>query len=236
MIKNPVTLITGTSRGIGKELAEYYLSHKHIVIGCSRGHKTIDQTNYTHFQIDITDEKAVITMFRYIKQTYGKLDNLINNASISNTSLGLLTSTYTFENILKVNTTGTFICIREAAKVMIKNHYGRIINFTSGSVPINLDGTIPYTASKAAIEMMTKAFAQELAPYGITVNAIGPGMIDTTMLNKYMTKEKYEQLLKYNFIINENTTINDIINIIDFFIKKESYHITAQVIYACGPK
>lgn len=235
-ISQPVTLITGTSRGIGKSLAEYYLKNGHIVIGCSRSNSDIQGDNYTHFNADISVEKDVLPIFTYIKKTYGRLDNLINNAGIASSSLGVLTSTSLFENIMKVNAVGTFVFIREAAKIMIKNNYGRIVNFTATGVPISLTGVIPYLSSKAAIEMMTKLFADELAPYKITVNAVGPAATSTDMLHTFTSDEKYNSMIANDFMIKENSTIDDITNVVDFFLSKNSNHITAQVIYLCGPK
>lgn len=235
-ILQPVTLITGTSRGIGKSLAEYYLKNGHIVIGCSRSISDIQGDNYTHFNADISVEKDVLPIFTYIKKTYGRLDNLINNAGIASSSLGVLTSTALFENVMKVNAVGTFIFIREAAKIMIKNNYGRIVNFTATGVPISLTGVIPYLSSKAAIEMMTKLFADELAPYNITVNAVGPAATSTDMLHTFTSDEKYNSMIANDFMIKENSTIDDITNVVDFFLSKNSNHITAQVIYLCGPK
>lgn len=235
-VAQPVTLITGTSKGIGKGLAEHYLNEGHIVIGCSRSNTDIAHENYTHFNADISNEKDILPIFTYIKKTYGKLDNLINNAGIGSTSLGVLTSTQLYENVMKVNAVGTFIFIREAAKIMIKHNYGRIVNFTSTGIPISLNGVIPYLSSKAAIEMMTKSFADELASYNITVNAIGPAATSTDMLHTYTSNEKYDSVIANDFIIKENSTVDDIANVIDFFISEKSNHITAQIIYLCGPK
>ena len=119
---------------------------------------------------------------------------------------------------------------------MIKNKYGRIVNFTSTGIPISLTGVIPYLSSKAAIEIMTKSFADELASYNITVNAVGPAATSTDMLHTYTSDEKYNSVIANDFIIKENSTVDDIANVIDFFINKNSNHITAQIIYLCGPK
>lgn len=235
-ILQPVTLITGTSRGIGKSLAEYYLKNGHIVIGCSRGNTDIAHTNYIHFNADISNEKEIFPIFTYIKKNFGKLDNLVNNAGISAISLGVLTSTDLFENVIKVNAVGTFIFIREAAKIMIKNNYGRIVNFTSAVMESTLSGMIPYLSSKAVVELMTKSFADELAPYKITVNAVGPAATSTDMLHTFVSDEKYNSMIANDFMIKENSTIDDITNVVDFFLSKNSNHITAQVIYLCGPK
>lgn len=184
----------------------------------------------------MSNKKEVLQIFTYIKKNYGKLDDLINNAGICSNSIGVLTSTNLFENVMKINATGTFIFIRESAKLLIKNNYGRIVNFTSTGVPILLDGLIPYLSSKASMEIMTKSFADELASYNITVNAVGPATTNTDMLNTFTSDKTYKKLLEYHYIIKENSTIKDIANVVDFFLSKNSNHITAQIIYLCGPK
>lgn len=236
MNNNPITFITGTSRGIGRKLVEHYINKNHIVIGCSRNNTDFEHRNYTHFQADLRNEKDILAIFRYIKKTYGRLDNLVNNAGVGVSSPAILTSTSVFEDVMAINTTGTFICVREAAKIMMKHNYGRIVNFTSGGVVFNLDGALPYTVSKAAIEMLTKSFASELAPYKITVNAVAPGVTATEMLSTYMSNEKYEELMSRNYMIKEESTPDDLANAIDFFIQETSNRVTAQILYLCGPK
>lgn len=236
MSNNPITFVTGTSRGIGRKLVEHYINKNHIVIGCSRNNTDFEHTNYTHFQTDLRNEKDILAIFRHIKKTYGRLDNLINNAGVGVSSPAVLTTTSVFEDVMSINTTGTFICIREAAKIMMKNNYGRIVNFTSGGVVFNLDGALPYTVSKAAIEMLTKSFANELAPYKITVNAVAPGVTATEMLSTYMSSDKYDELMTRNYMIREESTPDDLANAIDFFLQKESHRVTAQILYLCGPK
>ena len=236
MNNNPITINTGTSRGIGRKLAEHYINKNHTVIGCSRNNTDFQHENYTHFQADLRNEKEILTIFKHIKKTYGRLDNLINNAGVGVSSPAVLTSTSVFEDVMAINTTGTFICVREAAKIMMKHNYGRIVNFTSGGVIFNLDGALPYTVSKAAIEMLTKSFASELAPYKITVNAVAPGVTATEMLSTYMSNEKYDELMSRNYMIKEESTADDLANAIDFFLQETSNRVTAQILYLCGPK
>ena len=122
-------LITGTRKGIGKYLAEYYIKKGFKVIGCSR--KPIEFTfkNYQHFCLDITDEQKVKDMFSKIKNKYGRLDILINNAGISSMNLMLLTPMSSVLSILNTNVGGTFLFCREASRLMRKSNNGRIINF-----------------------------------------------------------------------------------------------------------
>ncbi len=111
-------VITGTRKGIGRYLSEYYLAKNVIVIGCSRSESDLIHENYEHFCLDVADEKSVNKMIYAISKKYGKIDYLINNAGIASMNHSLLTPLSTVEKIFKTNVFGTFIFCREAAKIM----------------------------------------------------------------------------------------------------------------------
>jgi 3-oxoacyl-[acyl-carrier protein] reductase len=227
-----IIVITGTSRGIGKALAKHYLDKNNTVIGCSRGEASITHPNYKHFSLKVDDEGAVVSMIRQIRREFGRIDVLLNNAGIASMNHFLTTSATTVSKIFDTNFLGTFIFSREVSKVMMKQKNGRIVNFTTVAKPLNLDGEAIYASSKAAIESLTKISAKELASFNITVNAIGPTPIKTDLI-KAVPKEKMDDLLEKQ-AIKRFGEFEDIINVIDFFCKKESDFITAQVIYLGG--
>lgn len=227
-----VTLITGTSKGIGKELVHYYVNKGHIVVGCSRSPIEWQLDGYTHHLADVSNEKEVLQIFKQIKKDYGRLDHLINNAGIASMNHTLLTPLATVEQILKTNFVGTFLFSREATKLMQKNRYGRIVNFSTVAVPLKLEGEAIYAASKAAIVSLTNIMAKEYAELGITVNAIGPNPILTDLI-KGVPQEKMKELINTH-TIKRYGTFKDVINVIDFFLKEESDFITSQVIYLGG--
>ncbi|MDY0238684.1 MAG: SDR family oxidoreductase [Campylobacterales bacterium] len=227
-----IIVITGTSKGIGKALARHYLDKNNTVIGCSRGEASITHPNYKHFSLKVDDEGAVVGMIRQIRREFGRIDVLLNNAGIASMNHFLTTSATTVSKIFDTNFLGTFIFSREVSKVMMKQKNGRIVNFTTVAKPLNLDGEAIYASSKAAIESLTKISAKELAPFNITVNAIGPTPIKTDLI-KAVPKEKMDDLLEKQ-AIKRFGEFEDIINVVDFFCKKESNFITAQVIYLGG--
>jgi len=139
-MNKPITLITGTRKGIGKSLAFHYVNQGHQVIGCSREPVDWVLSNYQHILADVADEDAVLSLFKKIRKQYGRLDNLINNAGIASMNHFLLTPLSTVTNILNTNFVGTFLFCREAGKLMIKNNYGRIVNFTTVATPLKLEG------------------------------------------------------------------------------------------------
>jgi 3-oxoacyl-[acyl-carrier protein] reductase len=231
-METPVTLITGTSKGIGNFLAAHYVHCGHRVVGCSRGHNDSTLDGYVHYRADVTDERAVKRLFANIRQTYGRLDHLINNAGIASMNHALLTPLTTVHRVLNTNVVGTFLFCREAAKLMQNQNYGRIVNITTVAVPLKLAGEAIYVASKAAVLSLTEVLAKELAPLGITVNAVGPVPIDTD-LTRSVPREKLDQLLARQ-AIHRFGGFEDVANVVDFYLKKESGFITGQNLFLGG--
>jgi 3-oxoacyl-[acyl-carrier protein] reductase len=232
MAEPSVMLITGARKGIGRHLAETYARSGCQVIGCSRKPAEFEHPNYQHFCLDVTDEPAVKEMMTGIRKTYGRLDVLINNAGIAALNHSLLTPMETVRRVLETNVVGTFLLCRESAKLMQKNHFGRIVNFSTIAVPFKLEGEAIYAASKSAVETLTRVLARELADNGITVNAIGPTAIHTELIQA-VPQEKLDALLARQ-AIHRFGEFEDIVNVIDFFIRPESKFITGQVIYLGG--
>ena len=232
MPEQPVILITGASKGIGRALYEHYLAIGWTVIGCSRSNIDPSQKNHRHFSVDITDEYAVRDMFSLIRKEFDHLDVLVNNAGIASMNHSLLMPLLTTRNVIDTNFTGTFLLSREAAKLMQKRKYGRIINFSTIAVPFHLEGEAIYAASKAAVEELTRILAREFADLGITVNAIGPTPIDTDLI-RGIPEDKLRDLINRQAIKRQGK-FEDIFNLVDFLIKPESDFITGQVIYLGG--
>jgi len=228
----PVTLITGTSRGIGRFLAEYYVRLGHEVVGCSRGRPDWTLDHYRHFDADVTDEQAASTLFAAIRKDYGRLDHLINNAGIASLNHSLLMPVATVQRMLSTNVAGTFLFSREAAKLMQRHQFGRIVNFSTIAVPLHLEGEAAYIATKAAVIALTQVLAREFAPLGITVNAVGPTPIDTDLIRS-VPPEKIQALVKRQPIPRLGAR-EDVANVIDFFLRPESNFITGQVLYLGG--
>lgn len=227
-----VILITGTSRGIGKELCKYYLDKGHFVAGCSRNSSDLKHEHYSHFSFDVSDEKAVKQMVRETIKKYGCIDVLLNNAGIASMNPIMLTPYKTAVNIFNTNFFGSFLFIREVGKVMIRQKKGRIVNFSTVATPLRLEGEAIYAASKASVVSLTEIAARELAPYFITVNAVGPTPTPTDLIKSVPT-DKMNSLLDRQ-AIKRLGTIQDISNVIDFFIDEKSDFITGQTIYLGG--
>jgi len=227
-----VILISGARKGIGRALVEHYLGQGHVVVGCSRRESDLRHDGYTHYCLDVADEAAVQEMFSDVAVESARLDVLINNAGIASMNHVLLTSTAKAKEIIDTNFIGTFLMCREAARLMKKNRFGRIVNVASVATPLKLEGEAVYAASKAAVISFTQVVAKELASFGITVNAIGPTPIDTDLI-KSVPREKLDQLINLQ-AIKRAGTFSDVTNLIDFLIRPESDFITGQVIFLGG--
>ncbi|HSB28071.1 MAG TPA: SDR family oxidoreductase [Pyrinomonadaceae bacterium] len=226
-----VLLVTGDRKGIGEYLARHYLEQSYRVIGCSRK-PTAKRDGYRHFCVDVADEQAVRQMFAAIGEEYGRLDVLINNAGIASMNSLLLTPGDTAKKIVETNFLGTFLACREAARLMKKNTFGRIVNIGTVASKLKLEGEAIYAASKAAVINFTEIAARELAPFGITVNAVAPTPIDTDLIRS-VGREKIDRLLERQ-AIKRMGEFRDVANVIDFFIQPQSDFITGQVIFLGG--
>jgi len=228
-----IILITGDRKGIGRYLSEYYLEKGITVIGCSRSETDLKHKNYQHFCLDVSDEQAVKKMYSQIRQTHGRLDVLINNAGVDLSFAPILLVPYKSAlRTVEINLLGTFLMSREAAKIMMKNSFGRIINFSSMLVKHEIKGTAIYTASKSAIISFTRVMAKEVYGYNITCNIIAPSAIKTDLMDS-VDKDVLKDILKRN-AIQELCKTEDISNTIDWFIKTTSNSITGQIIYLGG--
>jgi len=229
-----IILITGARKGIGEMLVEHFTkTPSNFVIGCSRGKSNFQADNFQHIETDVSVESEVKNLMKNIRRSKGKLDVLINNAGIASMNHSLLTPTQTVKNIFDVNFLGTFLLCREATKLLKKSEQGgRIVNFSTVAVPLKLEGNMVYAASKSAVETLTKIMSKELIEYNITVNTIGPSPVKTSLI-RTIPKDKIEKLLALH-TIKRFTTIEDIINIINFFISPKSEAITGQIIYTGG--
>lgn len=225
-------LLTGARKGIGRYLAEHYLASGYLVVGCSRAPSQYEHENYFHFCADVTDEAGVETLFAEIRSRYGRLHILINNAGIASMNHVLLTPVSTAKKILDTNVLGTFLCSREAARLMRKHNYGRIVNFSTVATPLKLEGEAIYAASKAAVVNLTKIMAFELASFGITVNAVGPTPVKTDLVRS-VPQSKIDALIARQ-AVKRWGEFKDIANVIDFFIKPESDFVTGQIVYLGG--
>lgn len=229
---NRIIIITGTRKGLGQQLANYFLEQGDIVYGCSRRSSSIEHINYTHYSLDVSDETEVTSMVRNVYKAHKRIDILLNNAGAASMNHFLLTPYETAKKLMNTNFMGTFLTCREVAKFMMKQKSGRIINYTTVAVPLNLEGELVYSSSKAAVEQLTRVLAAEIGVSGVTVNAIGPTPIATDLIKNVPENKINELIAKQS--IKRLGKFEDVLNVIKFFIAEESSFITGQIIYLGG--
>lgn len=191
-------LITGGSRGIGRELVKTFISNGYKVAFTYKKSETeaknlAESTGALAIKADSAVEGEVVSAVNEATLHLGRIDCLINNAGISSFSLFNDITLDDWNETLSVNLTGAFLYSRECSRGMISKKYGKIINITSMWGLVGSSCEVHYSTAKAGIIGMTKALAKELGPSGITVNAIAPGVIDTDM-NKALSEEDIRAL------------------------------------------
>ena len=192
MLKGKVCIVTGGTRGIGFEIVRKFLkngakvalygSKKDSALAAVEKLKNEDSSyEVIGLYPDLTDEKQVKDSFEEVKSHFGKIDVLVNNAGITKDGLLMRMSDGDFNSVLDINLKGAFHTIRSVSHQMMKQRGGRIINISSVSGILGNAGQANYSASKAGLIGLTKSAARELAPRGITVNAVAPGFVETEM-------------------------------------------------------
>lgn len=242
MFSNAIVLVTGASKGIGKEIALYFLKNNaKVIFNYSRNGPHIEKLveeieeisdNYMLCQCDISQPKEVSKMFQEIKKLCGHITHLINNAGITRDGWIMTMGDGNWSDVLNVNLSGTFYCIREAAKVMYKHKKGVIINISSTSGIKGQPGQSNYSATKGGIISMTKTLAQELAPHGIRVNSVAPGFIETEM-TKRMPQDKLNSYLDFIPLARLGKPI-EVAETVGFLASDKSSYITGQNIIIDG--
>lgn len=191
MLKGKAAIITGGVRGIGKAIAREFCENGADVLLCYRSNdeqarKTAEElagfgTRIELLKGDVADPETAKAAVAKAKECFGRVDILVNNAGITRDKLLMRMSDTDFTDVISANLNGSFYFLSAAAKVMIKQKSGRIINLSSVAGVKGNPGQVNYSASKAGVVGMTMSAAKELGRRGITVNAIAPGFIDTDM-------------------------------------------------------
>lgn len=191
MLKGKAAIITGGVRGIGKAIAREFCENGADVLLCYRSNdeqarKTAEElagfgTRIELLKGDVADPETAKAAVAKAKECFGRVDILVNNAGITRDKLLMRMSDTDFTDVISANLNGSFYFLSAAAKMMIKQKSGRIINLSSVAGVKGNPGQVNYSASKAGVVGMTMSAAKELGRRGITVNAIAPGFIDTDM-------------------------------------------------------
>ncbi|HAX52331.1 3-oxoacyl-[acyl-carrier-protein] reductase [Muricomes intestini] len=242
MLEGKVAVVTGASRGIGKAVAlKLAKDGAAIAINYNGSREKADEVKTEIeqgggkaeiFQCDVSNFHACENFLGEVIKKFGRIDILVNNAGITRDGLLMRMSEEDFDAVLNTNLKGTFHCIRFAARQMIKQRSGRIINLSSVSGVVGNAGQANYSASKAGVIGLTKSAARELSSRGVTVNAVAPGFICTEMTDVLPEKTKEEAAA--GIPLGHFGKPEDIAEAVAFLASEEAGYITGQVLCVDG--
>lgn len=222
-------VITGVSNGIGRCFAKRAQECGFNVVGLSRSRpeeKTIDWR-----QCDVSDPdnvKAAVSDLKRNENLYG----LINAAGIASMNLTIATPPSTANRIVAVNLMGTIYCCSLIGKWLARRGCGRIINFSTIAVPLAIKGEAVYAASKSGVETFSRSFAREMGDFGVTVNAIAPGPMDTKLISK-VPSENIDRIVDQQ-LIRKKGTPEDAWNVASFLLSDAGSMVTGDILHIGG--
>jgi len=241
LLKDQISLITGGAQGIGKEIALLFAGEgSHIVIvdlnkeNLAKAKIEIESKGVKCLEIEanVTQSSQVEDAIKKCVDSLGRIDILVNNAGITRDNLLVRMSEEDWDLVLSINLKGTFLFTKAAAKIMMKQRAGRIINIASIIGLMGNAGQANYGASKSGVIGLTKSAAKELAKRGVNVNAIAPGFIKTAMTDKL--PENVRNLMLEQIPLERFGLPEDVANVALFLASKYSSYITGQVIQVDG--
>ncbi|WP_333638153.1 3-oxoacyl-[acyl-carrier-protein] reductase [Tissierella praeacuta] len=241
-LKDKAALITGGSRGIGKEIA-LELARNGVHIGISyvsnteKANEVLEEiksygVNAVAVKANVSVEEDVLQMIKTIEEELGTIDILVNNAGITKDNLLIRMKEQDWDEVMDVNLKGVFLCTKAVSRIMMKKRYGKIINITSVVGITGNAGQGNYSASKAGVIGFTKSMARELASRGIRVNGIAPGFIETDMTD--VLKDEIKEAMLKTIPLNSFGNPKDIANLAVFLASESSDYITGQIINVDG--
>ena len=241
-LKNKVAIVTGASKGIGEAVSLALASEGANLVLASRNIKKEDRvvkeieklgSKALIQQVDVADNSQVSEMVNKALETYGHIDALFNNAGISKPTMLWKMTPDQWDEVLRVNLSGTFYCLQAVAKPMIEQKKGSIINVTSSAGLMGTIGQINYTAAKGGVYAMTKSAAKELARYNIRVNTIAP-LAETDMTQVIASDPKFKEKYLERIPLRRFGKPEEIGPAVVFLASDESSYITGQTLCIDG--
>jgi len=241
-VQDRIALVTGGAQGIGAAIAARLAAGgaKVAVLDLDEASaaRTAEPFGGLGIGADVSQADQVEAAVNRVVSELGGLHILVNNAGVLRDNLLFKMSESDWDTVMSVHLKGAFLCSREAQKHMVEAKYGRIVNMSSTSALGNR-GQANYATAKAGLQGFTKTLAIELGPFGVTVNAIAPGFIETAMTKATAerigsTIEQMRERVASTIPVRRGGVPDDIANTAAFFAAEESGYVTGQVIYVDG--
>jgi 3-oxoacyl-[acyl-carrier protein] reductase len=242
LLEGKVALVTGGSQGIGEAIARAFAAAGSHVVVAARGEGKAASVAESiassggraeALRLDVADPASVSAAFKTIVEKHGKLDILVNNAGITDDGLILRMSKESWDKVLATDLTGVFLCAQEAAKVMLKKRVpGRIVNITSVVGLMGNPGQTNYAAAKAGVIGFTKALAREIGSRGITVNAVAPGYVETSMTDGLSEDQK--KSLVGQIVLGRLGTADDVAGAVVYLASDAAAYVTGTCLNVSG--
>ncbi|MCL4105198.1 UNVERIFIED_CONTAM: hypothetical protein GTU68_018905 [Idotea baltica] len=241
MTKHPLALITGGAQGIGYACAEALQADGARIIladingeGVKEAAEKLGQGTIG-LTCDMANPAQITAMFDLIEADHGPVEVLVNNAGIASPEPFLDLSLETFQNVIGINLTGTFLASQRAAKTMVAHDIqGAIINMSSINAQVAIPAIAAYCASKGGVMQLTKASALALAPHNIRVNAVGPGSIDTEMMAGVNANPEAMKMVMSRTPLQRVGAAKEIGQVVAFLASDKASYITGETIYVDG--
>lgn len=232
LYRDKIVLVTGSRRGVGKAVTEHFLAHGAKVIGFARSASTIEHPSYRHFEVDVGDPESIQRGFAALRQECSSIQIVVNNAAVLTSQYAMIMPPAAAQAMVNVNLLGPFLVSREAAKMMRKTKWGRIINIGSMAAALEPIGDSVYAACKAGLSTLANVMAKEFSSMNVTCNTLGINAIESDMLSQ-LPREKIEAIIA-SLPVPRFSKPDDILNVIDFFASERSSSITAQTVFLGG--
>lgn len=234
MADKKVILITGASGALGTQIVQSFLAQNYCVIAqCNTRSIALENSTDLHpIHCDLSNEQEIITMMNTIEHNFGKLDCVINNAGVSNSSISWKTSLENWNQTIAINLTAPFLISKHAIPLLRKQQAGSIISISSVVGQIGEIGTCAYAASKSGLFGLTKTLSKELAQFNITVNCIALGYFNTGMINQ-LSDELQEKVIA-QIPLNKLGDPESLCETIHWLLGKGGQYVTGQIINLNG--